>query len=74
MAACSAGLLRIPTGKAVPPLQDRECMGWESCVGVCDGNAIFMTGARVALDTCLHLLGVMNMIENETEDRRSGGR
>ena len=38
-------------------------------------NAIAVTDTRVALsDTCLHLLGALDEMENETEGRRSGGR
>jgi NAD-dependent dihydropyrimidine dehydrogenase PreA subunit len=72
--ACTAGLFRMQNGKAVP-LTDRECMGCESCAGVCDENAIAVTDTRVALsDTCLHLLGALDEMENETEGRRSDGR
>jgi NAD-dependent dihydropyrimidine dehydrogenase PreA subunit len=72
--ACTAGLFRMHNGKAVP-LTDRECMGCESCAGVCDENAIAVTDTRVALsDTCLHLLGALDEMENETKDRRSDGR
>jgi NAD-dependent dihydropyrimidine dehydrogenase PreA subunit len=46
----------MQNGKAVP-FADKECLGCESCVGVCDENAVNVIDLRVALsDTCLSLL------------------
>ena len=50
-------------------LADRECLGCESCVGVCDENAITVTDTRVALsDTCMSLLAALD--EEETGTKR----
>jgi len=46
--ACSTGVFGMQDGKAVP-LADKECLGCESCMAVCDENAITVTDTRVAL-------------------------
>jgi ferredoxin len=58
-------------GKAVI-VPERECMGCETCVGVCDENAIVVTDTRVALSpTCLALLAALDEEEAEGEDRQA---
>jgi len=74
--ACTIGMLQMINGKA-SPLADGECIGCESCRGVCDENAITVTDTRVALsDTCMSLLAALDEEERgyETENRGADGR
>jgi ferredoxin len=67
-------MFRMQKGRAAPVV-DRECLGCESCVGVCDENAITVTDTRVALsDTCLSLLRALDEGETETKSHRTDGR
>jgi len=70
---CTVGMFRMQNGRATP-VADGECLGCESCVGACEENAITVTDLRVHLsDTCLSLLGVLDDMEHEEKNRRSGG-
>jgi len=70
--ACTAGMFQMKNGKATPST-DTVCMGSETCVAVCDENAITVTDTRVALsNTCMSLLSALDEMD-ETENRRSEG-
>jgi len=71
--ACMVRMFRMQKGRTAP-VADRECLGCESCVGPCEGNAITVTALRVQLlDTCLCLLSALDDAETESENRRTDG-
>jgi ferredoxin len=56
-------MFRMRSGKAAP-LEEKECLGCESCVALCDEKAITVTDTRVALsNTCLSLLNVLDEMD-----------
>jgi Fe-S-cluster-containing hydrogenase component 2 len=64
------GMFRMQSGKA-SPVEDGECLGCESCMALCDQNAITVTDTRVALsNTCQSLLSVLDDMD-EKESQRS---
>jgi Fe-S-cluster-containing hydrogenase component 2 len=53
-------------------VENRECLGCESCVALCDQNAITVTDTRVVLsNTCQSLLRVLDdMDEAENQENQ----